>query len=78
MDGVGLDEGITELHRLRAHLQRGRRRRREPAPVTRTGLSAEEPSSFATSNVGTGTAWFVSIAEGLAIPIDEQELFLLQ
>lgn len=42
--------------------------------VTTTGFSEEEVSSFAATNVGTGYAWFVSISEGLGVPIDEQRL----
>jgi hypothetical protein len=39
--------------------------------LTTTGFSEEEISSYETSNVGTGYVWFVSLSEGLNLPIDE-------
>lgn len=32
------------------------------------------PSDFVAANIGTGYAWFTSVAEGLALPIDEYRL----
>jgi hypothetical protein len=42
--------------------------------MTTTMLSEEEVASFSASNTGTGYAWFVSISEGLRLPIDEQTI----
>jgi hypothetical protein len=42
--------------------------------LTTTMLSEEDVSSFEPTNTGTGYAWFVSISDGLRLPIDEQRI----
>lgn len=42
--------------------------------LTKTALTGEKTSSFSVSNVGNGYLWFVSIAEGLKLPIDQHQV----
>lgn len=43
-------------------------------PVTETAFSAEPTASFDASNVGNGYVWFVAIAPGLRLAIDEHQV----
>lgn len=43
-------------------------------PFPNTAFTGEPTSSFSFSNVGNGYLWFVSIAEGLMLPIDEHRV----
>lgn len=42
--------------------------------VSKTTFSRQDMSSFETSNVGTGYAWFFAIKPGYDLPIDEHKL----
>jgi hypothetical protein len=43
----------------------------QTSPITSTLLSGQDTSEFGVADLGSGYVWFVSIADGVELPIDE-------